>query len=132
MCIGKPQSQEVVRVSVPPCPQTSSDVPSMLMIPRDHWRQPSHKAQASNSNPSLPLASDPATPHLLSFNTLIHMITIKLSSSNYLLWKSQLFPLLISQDLLGHANGTFLPPPPYDPTHSHTSNDKHLAWNAAD
>lgn len=85
----------------------------------------------NNPNPSLPLASDPTAPHLLSFNTLIHMITIKLSSSNYLLWKSQLFPLLKSQDLLGHADGTFLPPPPYDPTHSHTSNDKHLAWNAA-
>ena len=33
--------------------------------------------------------------HLLSFNNLIHMIAIKLSSSNYLIWKSQLIPLLI-------------------------------------
>ncbi|RVW53058.1 Retrovirus-related Pol polyprotein from transposon RE1 [Vitis vinifera] len=40
------------------------------------------------------------------------MITIKLSSSNYLLWKSQLLPLLESQDLLAYVDGTLVPPPP--------------------
>ena len=48
---------------------------------------------------------------LLPFNTLIHMVTIKLSSSNYLLWKSQLLPLLESQELIGHVDGTLEPPP---------------------
>lgn len=36
----------------------------------------------------------------LPFNTMIHMIIIKLSSSNYLLWKNQLLLLLENQELL--------------------------------
>ncbi|CAA0816765.1 Unknown protein [Striga hermonthica] len=47
----------------------------------------------------------------LSFSTLIHMITIKLSSSNYLLWKNQILPLLSSQNLLGYIGGTKIAPP---------------------
>ena len=48
---------------------------------------------------------------LLPFNTMIHMVIIKLSSSNYLLWKSQLLPFLKSQGLLVHMDGTLVPPP---------------------
>ena len=48
---------------------------------------------------------------LLPFNTLIHMVTIELSSSNYLLWKSQLLPLLESQELIGYVDGTIKIPP---------------------
>ncbi|RVW33283.1 Retrovirus-related Pol polyprotein from transposon RE1 [Vitis vinifera] len=70
--------------------------------------------------------------HLLPFNTLIHMITIKLSSSNYLLWKSQLLPLLESQDLLGYVDGTLVPPPRFEPETSTTLSTKYLAWKAAD
>ena len=69
---------------------------------------------------------------LLPFNTMIHMVTIKLSSSNYLLWKSQLLPLLDSQGLLGHVDGTLVPPPPFDPPTSQTPNSSHLAWKATD
>jgi transposase InsO family protein len=78
-----------------------------------------------------PMASD-SSPTLLPFNTMIHMVTIKLSSSNYLLWKSQLLPLLESQNLLGHVDGTLVPPPPFDPPTSQTPNPKHLAWKATD
>ncbi|KAL6327530.1 hypothetical protein AAG906_021620 [Vitis piasezkii] len=63
---------------------------------------------------------------------MIHMVTIKLSSSNYLLWKSQLLPLLESQGLLGHADGSLEPPPLFDPPTSQTPNTKHLAWKATD
>ena len=70
--------------------------------------------------------------HLLSFNTLIHMITIKLSSSNYLLWKSQRLPLFESQDMLGYDDGTMVPPPHFEPETSSTLNPKYLAWRAAD
>ena len=77
------------------------------------------------------MASD-SSPTLLPFNTMIHMVTIKLSSSNYLLWKSQLLPLLESQSLLGHVDGTLMPPPPFDPPTSQTPNPKHLAWKAID
>ena len=71
-------------------------------------------------------------PHLLPFNTMIHMVTIKLSSSNYLLWKSQLLPLLESQELLGHVDGTLAPPPRFAPVDSRTPNIKHLAWKNTD
>ncbi|XXG45767.1 hypothetical protein AAC387_Pa02g0758 [Persea americana] len=77
------------------------------------------------------MASDFSTT-ILPFNTMIHMVTIKLSSSNYLLWKSQLLPLLESQGLLGHVDGTLVPPPPFDPPTSQTPNTKHLEWKATD
>jgi hypothetical protein len=60
---------------------------------------------------------------LLPFNTMIHMVTIKLSSFNYLLWKSKLFPFLESQGLLGHVDGTLVSPPhstPLPPRHQAT------------
>ena len=69
---------------------------------------------------------------ILPFNTMIHMVTIKLSSSNYLLWKSQLLPLLESQGLLGHVDSSLEPPPPFDLPTSQTPNTKHLAWKATD
>ena len=70
--------------------------------------------------------------HLLPFNTLIHMITIKLSSSNYLLWKSQLLPLLESPDMLGYVDGTRVPPLHFEPETSSTLNTKYLVWKVAD
>ncbi|KAG6742734.1 hypothetical protein POTOM_053668 [Populus tomentosa] len=74
--------------------------------------------------------SSDSSPTLLPFNTMIHMVTIKLASSNYLLWKSQLLPLLDSQGLLGHVDGTLIPPLPFDPPTSQTPNSNHLAWKA--
>jgi hypothetical protein len=49
---------------------------------------------ASSSSPSFPL------------NTMVHMFTIKLTSSNYLLWRNQFIPLLTSHDLLGFLDGS--------------------------
>ncbi|KAG6753564.1 hypothetical protein POTOM_041542 [Populus tomentosa] len=86
---------------------------------------------ASTSSDSASTSSD-SSPTLLPFNTMIHMVTIKLSSSNYLLWKSQLLPLLESQGLLGHVDGTLVPPPQFDPPTSQTPNRSHLAWKATD
>ena len=53
---------------------------------------------SASSSPSLPL------------NTMVHMLTIKLTSSNYLLWKNQFVPLLASQDLFGYLDGTIRAP----------------------
>ncbi|PWA58587.1 zinc finger, CCHC-type, Gag-polypeptide of LTR copia-type [Artemisia annua] len=39
-------------------------------------------------------------------NTLLHMIPIKLSSTNYLIWKNQMLPLLSYQKLTNHIGGT--------------------------
>ena len=85
----------------------------------------------NNPDPFFSMTSE-SSYHLLSFNTLIHMIIIKLSSSNYLLWKSQLLPLLESQDMLGYVDGTMVPPPRFEPETSSTLNSKYLAWRAAD
>ncbi|KAG6751187.1 hypothetical protein POTOM_045706 [Populus tomentosa] len=42
----------------------------------------------------------------LSFNTMVHMVTIKLSSTNFLLWRSQVIPLLQCQNLYGYVDGS--------------------------
>ncbi|CAK9149247.1 unnamed protein product [Ilex paraguariensis] len=69
---------------------------------------------------------------LLPFNTLIHMVTIKLSSSNCLLWKSQLLPLLESQKLIGYVDGTIEIPPRFTLENSQTPNIKYVAWKHTD
>jgi len=55
-------------------------------------------ADSSSSYPSLPL------------NTMVHMLTIKLTSSNYLLWRNQFVPLLTSQELFGYLDGSIVAP----------------------
>ena len=55
---------------------------------------------ASSSSPSLPL------------NTMVHMLTIKLTFSNYLLWRHQFIPLLTNQDLFGFLDGSVRAPSP--------------------
>ncbi|KAJ0039652.1 hypothetical protein Pint_27360 [Pistacia integerrima] len=43
---------------------------------------------------------------------MVHMLTIKLTSSNYLLWRNQFIPLLTSQDLFGYLDGSVQAPSP--------------------
>ena len=52
------------------------------------------------SNPDLlfSMASKPSS-HLLRINAQVHITPIKLSSSNYLFWKSQLLPLFLRSQL---------------------------------
>lgn len=42
----------------------------------------------------------------LPMKTILHLITIKLSSINYLLWTNQVTPILTYQGLLGHIDGS--------------------------
>ena len=46
----------------------------------------------------------------LPLNTMVPMLIIKLTSSNYLLWKNQFVPLLASQDLFGYLDGSIRAP----------------------
>ncbi|KAF5470482.1 hypothetical protein F2P56_010995 [Juglans regia] len=46
----------------------------------------------------------------LPLNTMVHMVTVKLTPTNYLLWRRQFIPLLESQDLMGYLDG-FSPAP---------------------
>ncbi|KAK1424394.1 hypothetical protein QVD17_19723 [Tagetes erecta] len=55
-------------------------------------------------------ASSSQTETTLPMATVLHMITIKLSSSNYLLWQNQMVPLLSYQQLLDHVDGSSKPP----------------------
>jgi hypothetical protein len=58
-------------------------------------------SMADLSSPSLPV---------LPLNTMVHMLTIKLTSSNYLLLRNQFVPLLTSQELFGFLDGTIIAP----------------------
>ncbi|GJW68396.1 putative RNA-directed DNA polymerase, partial [Tanacetum coccineum] len=77
-------------------------------------------ATESNDSP-LPLA------------TILHMITIKLTSSNYLLWKNQLLPLLAYQKLTGYVDGSIAAPDPTIVNNDVTSpNPDYNKWIAGD
>lgn len=51
-----------------------------------------------------------STAEAVPIATLIHMVTIKLSSSNYLLWRNQVVPMLSSHGLLQYVDGSSAPP----------------------
>ncbi|KAJ0947986.1 putative RNA-directed DNA polymerase [Helianthus annuus] len=55
-------------------------------------------------------SSSSATESKLPMATILHMITLKLSTSNYLSWQYQILPLLANQGLIGHVDGTSSPP----------------------
>ena len=57
--------------------------------------------------------ADPINPY--PFPSKIHIlssVTLKLTDSNYLLWKTQMESLLFSQKLIGFVNGGVTPPEP--------------------
>ncbi|GKC23992.1 putative RNA-directed DNA polymerase [Tanacetum coccineum] len=47
---------------------------------------------------------------LFSMNTLLHMMIIKLTSNNYLLWRNHMLPIFTYQKQIGHINGTSTTP----------------------
>nr|GFB84845.1 zinc finger, CCHC-type, Gag-polypeptide of LTR copia-type [Tanacetum cinerariifolium] len=71
------------------------------------------------------------SPLLLA--TILHMLTIKLSSSNYLLWRNQVLPLLANQKLTGYINGSIPVPSNTIVTRTTTPpNPAYSSWVAAD
>ncbi|KAI3500548.1 hypothetical protein L1887_36372 [Cichorium endivia] len=69
----------------------------------------------------------------ISLNTLLHLLTIKLSSTNYLLWKNQIHPLLSYQDLLGHIDGSSPSPSPTIEVEGKSApNPLYTSWYKAD
>ncbi|KAJ9555163.1 hypothetical protein OSB04_009777 [Centaurea solstitialis] len=76
-----------------------------------------------------------ATGDASSFSpsTLLHMLTIKLSSTNYLLWKKQILPLLAYQKLSGHIDGSIAKPPSTITTNDATNpNPAYATWLDSD
>ncbi|KAJ8769528.1 hypothetical protein K2173_005131 [Erythroxylum novogranatense] len=59
-------------------------------------------------------ASSSSLLSLPSIPTMPHQLTVKLTLSNYLLWKTQMMPLLYSQQLVHHIDGTKSPPTEVD------------------
>lgn len=70
----------------------------------------------------------------LTLQAMTHMVTVKLSSTNYLLWYSQVHPLLFSQKILPYIDGSSPPPPEPSPnaTPSSVSDDPYTKWFAND
>ncbi|CAH9137250.1 unnamed protein product, partial [Cuscuta epithymum] len=68
---------------------------------------------------------------LLPFATLVHMITIKLTSSNYLLWRNQVETLLESQNLFGYINGS-IPSPTISTSPTPDEQKLLAAWKTQD
>ena len=60
-------------------------------------------ASSSSSNSAINTATSPSPT---SLTTIHHLITIKLTHDNYLLWKAQIVPYLKGQHLCGYLNGT--------------------------
>uniref|UniRef100_A0A251SD45 Putative GAG-pre-integrase domain-containing protein n=1 Tax=Helianthus annuus TaxID=4232 RepID=A0A251SD45_HELAN len=69
----------------------------------------------------------------LSMTALLHSLKIQLSSTNFLLWRSQIWPLLSDLDLIGHVDGIATAPPEVLTTDGKTpANPQYTAWMAAD
>ncbi|CAN0858560.1 hypothetical protein LINGRAHAP2_LOCUS7320 [Linum grandiflorum] len=83
----------------------------------------SSTTSSSTSSSSSTISPSPVT-HSLSppYNP---QISIKLSPTNYLLWKAQLQPLLCYHKLIGHVDGTS-PAPPI--TINGAPNSLYAAW----
>ena len=60
---------------------------------------------------TIQLAAPPSSLAPFTASNIAHNLLIKLNSTNYLLWKTQLYPLLHSYDLANHIDGSTSPPP---------------------
>ena len=70
----------------------------------------------------------------LPYSTLVHMLTIKLTPLNYLLWRNQVETLLRSQNLFGFVDGSSTPEnsPDQDAAAQEKAAASLAAWNAQD
>uniref|UniRef100_A0A2N9F913 Uncharacterized protein n=1 Tax=Fagus sylvatica TaxID=28930 RepID=A0A2N9F913_FAGSY len=74
-----------------------------------------------------------AIPTLTHLPVVHHLVTIKLTRENYLLWKAQIGPYLRGQHLFGFLDGSRLAPSPYlgltfDGSSQPQPNPDHHAW----
>ncbi|KAK2984661.1 hypothetical protein RJ640_006644 [Escallonia rubra] len=77
------------------------------------------------------MASSSAVNNSTAIPNLQHFTTIKLTTSNYLLWQTQLMPILRSNNLLGLVDGTEPCPPPeiiIDGSNVKTPNPAYKQW----
>jgi hypothetical protein len=95
----------------------------------------SSSSSSSSSSSTLLVLTQYTSPHSLS--PVHHLITIKLTRDNYLLWKAQIVPYLKGQNLFGFIDGTqnplpqFLPLTTTEPSQPGLNPDFHL-WQSQD
>ncbi|KAF8395866.1 hypothetical protein HHK36_019821 [Tetracentron sinense] len=65
-------------------------------------------SSADSSSVSKETSSTPS-PHQFYVSNINHFVSIKHDGSNYLLWRNQLVPILLSQALLGYVDGSLAP-----------------------
>jgi hypothetical protein len=71
----------------------------------------------------------PVTPTATHLPVIHHLVTIKLTRENYLLWKAQIVPYLRGQHLFGFLDGSRPAPSPYlDGSSPPEPNPAHQAW----
>uniref|UniRef100_A0A2N9J507 Retrotransposon Copia-like N-terminal domain-containing protein n=1 Tax=Fagus sylvatica TaxID=28930 RepID=A0A2N9J507_FAGSY len=92
-------------------------------------------SSSSSSSRSLSALTQNTSPHSLS--PVHHLIIIKLTRDNYLLWKAQIVPYLRGQHLFGFIDGTQSPPPQFLPLSTTESsqpqpNPAFLQWQSQD
>ncbi|GAA0149588.1 hypothetical protein LIER_08726 [Lithospermum erythrorhizon] len=78
--------------------------------------------KSASDNPPAPqaIAQPPPPPNpVQSLTQVYHVISIKLTPTNYILWKSQLVPFLKGRGLLGYVTGATSPPPITSPNFAH-------------
>uniref|UniRef100_A0A2N9FQZ5 Uncharacterized protein n=1 Tax=Fagus sylvatica TaxID=28930 RepID=A0A2N9FQZ5_FAGSY len=90
-------------------------------------------SSSSNLTTSSALSASPPT----SLTAVHHLITIKLTRDNYLLWKAQIVPYLRGQHLFAFLNGSRSAPPPSFPTQHAEAialvpNPEFQAWHLQD
>ena len=93
----------------------------------------SSSSSSSTSSVSIP----PTTSSTHSLSPIHHLITIKLTCDNYLLWKAQIVPYLKGQHLFSFIDGSQPSPPQFLPLTSTTNrqpslNPDFLTWQSQD
>jgi uncharacterized membrane protein YgcG len=102
----------------------SSSSSFMASEPRSPTMSSNSHSASSNSTSSM------APPHAVPLN---HMVHIKLTQENYLLWQTQMLPYLRSQSLLGYVDGS-IPQPSQTivlPANEETGESRRIAVNPA-
>ena len=71
---------------------------------------------------------------VLLINNLNSFVTIKLNSTNFLIWKSQFQSILRATNLIGYVDGSSPCPPAliHDSTGKESTNSEFLAWKQID
>ena len=85
---------------------------------------------ASASSTTASTITSPSVP--TSLTVVHHLITIKLTRDNYLLWKAQIVPYLRGQYLFGFIDGSRPAPSPVSASDSDEPNPDFQAWHLQD